>query len=136
MISARRMSAASASAWGVALLPIGICGFLSLVAEAPFAPVLASVLVAGAGHGLAYVGALRRINATSPAAGRGAYTSQIYVAIYVGAGGPVLAMGALARHVGLTAASTAFGLACAAAAAALLFSLWRSSAREASTRPA
>ncbi len=127
MITARRMSAVCASAWGVALLSIGICGFFSLVAEAPFAAVLASVLVAGAGHGLAYVGALRRINETAPAAGRGAYTSHFYVAIYVGGGGPVLAMGALAREVGLAAASTAFGLACAAAGAALLVSLHRSS---------
>ncbi len=127
MLAARRLSAASAIGWGVALLPIGICGFFSLVAAAPFAAVLASVLLAGAGHGLAYVGALRRINATAPAAGRGAYTSQFYVAIYVGGGGPVLAMGALARQVGLTAASTAFGLACAATAAALLVSLWRTS---------
>jgi len=130
MVIGRRVPATSSVAMGVALLPVGTCAFFALVASAPFVAVLGTVLLAGAGHGLAYVGALRRINETAPNDRRGAYTSLFYVALYVGGGGPVLAIGALARQIGLPAASAAFSVVSCLGAAALLRSLRRAAPAE------
>ena len=125
MFAGRRLSLRISVAAGLALLATGICAFFWLVRGGSFGAIVPSVLAVGAGHGLAYVGALRIVNETAPDDRRGAYTSMFYVAIYVGGGLPVLAMGTMERRWGADAASVIFGGVILLAASAVAMSLAR-----------
>ncbi|MEB3370778.1 MFS transporter [Saccharopolyspora mangrovi] len=54
---------------------------------------LVAAVTAGAGHGLAYGGAAAAVEATAPAGQRGAITGALYLAFYLGAGCPAIAVG-------------------------------------------
>lgn len=54
---------------------------------------LVAAVAAGAGHGLAYGGAAAAVEATAPTGQRGAITGALYLAFYLGAGCPAVAVG-------------------------------------------
>lgn len=57
---------------------------------------LVAAVTAGAGHGLAYGGAAAAVERTAPPAQRGAITGALYLAFYLGAGCPAIAVGLIA----------------------------------------
>lgn len=81
---------------------VGLCAlFVSLVlmalAGGGSAPItLIAAVTAGAGHGLAYGGAAAAVERTAPPAQRGAITGALYLAFYLGAGCPAIAVGLIA----------------------------------------
>ncbi|MBK1789380.1 MFS transporter [Prauserella sp. ASG 168] len=105
---------------------------LGLLATGPGSPAttLVAALAAGAGHGLAYGGAAAAIETSAPPAERGAINGALYLAFYLGAGGPALAVGVLTLWHSLTAAVVWVTAAAAyltpCAATAVLLCLYRS----------
>lgn len=77
----------------IALNVAGVTGSLALL--------LVASIVAGAGQGLAFLGAMREVTLAAPAARLGEVISGFYVVVYVGVGGPVIGVGLLATHIGL-----------------------------------
>ena len=120
-VLASRMTTRVAIASGMSLLVPGVCGFFGLVGVVPI--LMPAVAAIGLAHGLGYAGAIRLINETAPEGCRAGYMSKFYVAIYIGGGLPVLAMGLLEGWLGQAAASAIFSVAIAAIALGLLTSL-------------
>ncbi|MFD5074271.1 MFS transporter [Streptomyces sp. NPDC058371] len=75
--------------------------------------VILSAIVAGVGQGLAFRGALSAVAAASPAHGRAAVISTLFVVAYAGISVPVIGVGVLARPLGLEGAGLTF-IACMA----------------------
>jgi MFS family permease len=98
VVCARR-AAASSLAVGLALLCVGLAGLIvaGFVVSTPL--LLLTVVVAGAGQGLAFMGALRRVNDLAAAEQRAGVLASFYVITYLGGGGPVIVVGLLATKV-------------------------------------
>ncbi|WP_138907442.1 MFS transporter [Streptomyces chryseus] len=101
-------------------LPLGCAGLfagLALLAGALYWDLLAlvvlSAVVGGAGQGLAFRGALSAVAGASPADGRAAVISTLFVVAYTGISVPVIGVGVLADPVGLEGAGLVF-IACMA----------------------
>ena len=90
---------------------------------------VAASLVAGAGQGLAFLGAMSEINAVAPPGRHAEVLSGFYVVTYLGTGLPVLGVGFLATSIGLLPAVEWFSAAAAATALLLLAVLWRQAGR-------
>ncbi|MDA8284784.1 MAG: MFS transporter [Actinomycetota bacterium] len=116
----RRGLAALVAALGL-LCGAGVEGSLWLL--------VAASLVAGAGQGLAFLGAMREINAVAPPGRHAEVLSGFYVVTYLGTGLPVLGVGFLATSIGLLPAVEWFSAAAAAIALLLLAVLWRQAGR-------
>jgi MFS family permease len=87
---------AAAQAGGLALLALGLLGLvLAEPLEAPALLVLGSV-VAGAGHGLAFLAAQDELTAIAPRERRAEVSAAFYVCIYLGVAIPVIGIGVLA----------------------------------------
>ncbi|TDC93775.1 MFS transporter [Saccharopolyspora aridisoli] len=91
------------SRWGAHRAQLlGLCAlFVSLVLLAlagggTALVTLIAAVTAGAGHGLAYGGATAAVERTVPPAQRGAITGALYLAFYLGAGCPAIAVGLIA----------------------------------------
>ncbi|WP_338599132.1 MFS transporter [Saccharopolyspora sp. SCSIO 74807] len=87
----------------------GLLVSLSVLALAPGGATqitLAAAVVAGLGHGLAYGGAAAAVDAAAPAGQRGAVTGALYLAFYLGAGFPAVAVGLITLGHPLSAATT------------------------------
>ncbi|MBB4932628.1 MFS family permease [Lipingzhangella halophila] len=84
-----------------------LTGALSVLAAtgggSPLATLIAAV-AAGTGHGLAYGGATAAVDAAAPDEHRGAISSALHLAFYLGAGGPAVAVGLLTISHDLTTA--------------------------------
>jgi hypothetical protein len=65
-------------------------------------------MVAGIGQGTAFMGALRHATARAPADQHASVAAAFWVVTYLGAGLPVLAVGALATATGLVVAVEVF----------------------------
>ncbi|GAA3747915.1 MFS transporter [Salinactinospora qingdaonensis] len=65
---------------------------------------LLAALAAGTGHGMAYGGATAAVDAAAPDRHRGAISSALHLAFYLGAGGPAIAVGLLTLSHDLTTA--------------------------------
>lgn len=65
-----------------------------------------AAVTSGIGHGLAYGGAATTIDAAAPDDRRGAISSALYLAFYLGAGGPAVAVGLLTLWHPLTTATS------------------------------
>jgi predicted MFS family arabinose efflux permease len=91
---------------GTALALAALLGAVPARSLALFA--LGSVL-AGAAHGLGFLGAQSTVNRVAPAAARARSSAVFYAVTYVCIGVPVLAVGALTAHVGLYAALVMVG---------------------------
>ncbi len=123
LVLQRRGLAALVAALGL-LCGAGVEGSLWLL--------VAASLVAGAGQGMAFLGAMREINAVAPPGRHAEVLSGFYVVTYLGTGLPVLGVGLLATSIGLLPAVEWFSAAAAAIAVLLLAMLWR---RHGRTRP-
>jgi predicted MFS family arabinose efflux permease len=126
-ILARRIAGKTAIVTGMCLLAPGVCCFFELAGKVPLLALLPAIAAIGLGHGLGYAGSVRMVNETAPSACRGAYTSRLYVAIYLGGGVPVLVRGILEGLVGQVMASTVFSAAITAIAVGVVFSFRTSS---------
>ncbi|WP_152523013.1 MFS transporter [Nocardiopsis potens] len=108
---------------GLAAVLLGLV-LLAFSAEGPVPLTLAAAVVAGAGHGAAYGGAAAAVEEAVPAERRGAVTGALYLAFYLGAGLPAIAIGLASLAVPLAAATTwttaAAALLVPAAAAAMV----------------
>ncbi len=94
--------------WGLGLL---VAGMGSVVAAFPTRSLwllIAGSLVAGAGHGLAFSSAVRGVNELVPPDHRGGLLSTLYVALYLGVGGPVVGVGFLSSELSLFGAVSVF----------------------------
>lgn len=77
---------------GLGALLAGL-GLLAMSAGGSTSITLIAAAMAGAGHGFAYGGAAAVIDAAAPTAKRGAITGALYLAFYLGAGCPAVAVG-------------------------------------------
>ncbi|MFJ8749695.1 MFS transporter [Streptomyces sp. NPDC102441] len=101
-------------------LPLGCAGLLgglALLAAALWWQLLPlivlSALLGGAGQGLTFRAALSQVAAASPADGRAAVISTLFVVAYAGISLPVIGVGILSGHIGLQDAGLVF-IACMA----------------------
>ena len=112
---------------GLVLLIAGLAGLITAGALGSVPLLFASVALAGAGQGLGFAGAVRRVNEVAPAAGRAATVALFYVITYAGAGLATVGVGVLATAVGLTRAVQLFaaGFALAAVGALAVADRWQ-----------
>jgi MFS family permease len=115
-------AAARAGLIGTVLALAALLGAVPARSLALFA--LGSV-VAGAAHGLGYLGAQSLVNRVSPPAARARLSATFYAATYVCIGLPILAVGALTSHFGLYVALAAVATVVALAALVLAAALPR-----------
>jgi MFS family permease len=93
---------------GLALLPVGL---FCLILASPLHSatlLLAGTVVAGAGHGLGFLGAMVLVNKIAPDARRAEVTSSFYIVSYFGVALPAVAIGFGAQLVGLFTAVAIF----------------------------
>ncbi|MEU0840278.1 MFS transporter [Streptomyces sp. NPDC005962] len=97
---------------------------------------LGSAVLAGIGHGLAYSGAVRAVDAGTPAGQRAGIGAALYVLFYWGSGAPAIAVGVLTTWMPLTTAVTWLSWAGVALTALALAATFRVGARRRTgTRP-
>jgi MFS family permease len=116
VLASGRATAARAQPAGLALLA---CGLLALVLAFPLHSlpvVLAAAVLAGAGHGLAFLGAQTEVNHLAPAERRGEVTAAFMSCIYGGVAASIISLGVVSSSVSLYTAVTAFAVAVGATA--------------------
>jgi MFS family permease len=116
VLASGRATAARAQPAGLALLA---CGLLALVLAFPLHSlpvVLAAAVLAGAGHGLAFLGAQTEVNHLAPAERRGEVTAAFMSCIYGGVAVSIISLGVVSSSVSLYTAVTAFAVAVGATA--------------------
>ena len=91
---------------GLVLLVTGLAALVLTNLAASPALLLISAVIAGAGQGLAFMGALRQANAAGQ--GHAGVISAFYIATYLGVGVPVVGVGLLAAPLGLGTAVDIF----------------------------
>jgi hypothetical protein len=111
-LGAARLTPASSIRAGCLLLAVGLPAFAALARLPSPGLLLAALVVLGAGHGLAFLGALRL--ATSDRADSGT-TGRFFALTYAGGTAPVLAVGVLAGVTGVVPAVAACSLVAAVA---------------------
>jgi sugar phosphate permease len=115
-----------AQALGLGLVAIGLAALaLASVSDRAVVLVAASVL-AGTGHGLAFLGAQDDLNRLAPPERRGEINAAFYTCIYVGIAVPVIGVGVLADLTSLVTAVNVFAAVTGTAAAAA--AVWHVSA--------
>jgi MFS family permease len=128
-IAATMLATSCATQWlasgraSVGAQPAGLavlaCGLIALVAAFPLhslAVVLAAALLAGAGHGLAFLGAQIEVNHLAPADRRGEVTAAFMSCIYGGVAVSVIGVGVVSSSLSLFTAVAAFAAAIGATA--------------------
>jgi MFS family permease len=111
VLASGRAAAARAQPAGLALLA---CGLLALVLAFPLhslPTVLAAAVLAGAGHGLAFLGAQTEVNHLAPDERRGEVTAAFMSCIYGGVAISVIGVGVVSSSVSLYTAVAAFAIA-------------------------
>ncbi|PSK99107.1 putative MFS family arabinose efflux permease [Haloactinopolyspora alba] len=79
---------------GLGAVGVGL-GALALTGGGSLSVTLLAAVAAGVGHGLAFGGATATVDAAGPQNQRAAISSALYLAFYLGAGGPAVAVGLL-----------------------------------------
>ena len=103
-----RIAPEVAQAVGLGLLTAGLAALaLASVSDSAVVLVAASVL-AGTGHGLAFLGAQDDLNRIAPPERRGEINAALYTCIYVGIAVPVIGVGVLADLTSLVTAVNVF----------------------------
>lgn len=108
-----RCGAGLAQLAGLSALLVSL-GALALTGGGSVSVTVIGAVAAGIGHGLAYGGATAAIDAAAPEDKRGAISSALYLAFYVGSGGPAVAVGLLTVWHPLTTAVSWLSAAAAA----------------------
>ena len=117
-----------ASAGSVALA-IGLLLIVTSAAEDSTARFLAGGVIAGAGFGVAFLGALRTLSAAIPNEHRAQVMSALYVVAYLAISVPAIMAGVLVTELGLITTFEIFGSVVAAIALLVAYGAW-------ATRPA
>ncbi|GAA5129609.1 MFS transporter [Pseudonocardia adelaidensis] len=121
---------------GLPLLAVGLV-LLAVAGGLSSAPLfLVATVIAGTGHGLAFLGGLTTINNSAPAARHAEALGAYYVIVYLGAGLPVIGVGALATAAGLLPAVRDFAVGVAVLCLALVLVLAGRARRLTAPRPA
>lgn len=129
----QRMPARKASeAEGLALLAAGMVALVLAHPEHSLVLLAASAVLAGVGHGLAFLGAQGNLNHLVADKQRGQVTAAFYTCIYLGVAIPVIGIGLLTLTFSLFAAICAFAI--VAGGSALLLAAWRLRARRSETQ--
>ncbi|MGI8411109.1 MAG: MFS transporter [Solirubrobacteraceae bacterium] len=128
LVFRRTVPWAGAAAGSVALA----AGMVAIVVAASVASgplYLAGAVLAGAGFGVAFLGALRALSAAIPAEHRGAVMSAFYVVAYSALSLPAILAGALVTPLGLYSTFEIFGSVIAALALIVAVQAWRTRPR-------
>jgi predicted MFS family arabinose efflux permease len=107
------------------LVLLAVAGGLSSAAL-----LLAATVIAGTGHGLAFLGGLSTINSTAPTGRHAEVLATFYVIVYLGVGLPTIGVGFLATAAGLLIAVQSFAYVVAALCLAVLLGLISRNRRE------
>jgi MFS family permease len=110
-----RWPARRAETLGLTALAIGLVGLVGAGRLGSVGLLLASVCVAGAGQGLAFMGATRQIGQAAPPDQRAGVAAAFWIASYLGGGLPITCTGLLAVQVGLVPAVDTVAIILAAA---------------------
>ena len=90
-----RRTPRATQAAGLIVLAAGLAALVTAFPTQSLVLVLASALLAGAGHGLGFAGAQEEINEIAPPAQRGEVTSAFYTCIYGGVAVSIIGLGLL-----------------------------------------
>ncbi|WP_244502334.1 MFS transporter [Streptomyces oceani] len=96
---------------------------------------LGSALLAGTGHGLAFSGATRAVDAATPVGRRAGVGAALHLLFYLGSGAPAVAVGLLTAWIPLTTAVTRLSWAGAALGVLALYVTTRTTAVRQRTEP-
>jgi len=118
-IAARRATAYDRmQAIGLLLLALGLVALVLAFPTRSLLVLLAAGLLAGTGHGIAFLGGQAQLNLAAPADHRGAVNAAFYTLVYLGVAAAVVSTGLLTLHYSLSTAVTAFGVTIGAVALA------------------
>jgi len=115
-----RLPTRRAQTLGLVGLTIGLGGLVCAGRLSSVALLLASVCIAGAGQGLAFMGATRQASQAAPPDQRAGVAAAFWIASYLGGGLPVTATGLLAVRIGLVPAVDTVAIILAVACLAVL----------------
>ncbi|MBE7194486.1 MAG: MFS transporter [Gordonia polyisoprenivorans] len=120
-ITLARLDTHRATIGGLVLLALGLAGLIGATFLAQPAAVIAAAIIAGVGHGLTFMAALRTTNAlTENSDRRPRVLSSFYIATYGGVGIPVIGAGIVATATDTTFAVRIFAVVTIIALVALL----------------
>jgi hypothetical protein len=105
-LAAGRLAAVRALAGGAAVLAAGVGGFVVAIALGSFVAYLAAAVVAGAGFGVAFAGAMRVLLERSPAGVHAGTLAAVYLFCYLAAAISSLLAGAAVETWGLAPVAT------------------------------
>ncbi|KPI16612.1 major facilitator superfamily MFS_1 [Actinobacteria bacterium OK074] len=108
---------------GLVLVGAGLAGLAVAGGLASLALLLVATVIGGAGQGLTFLGGLTEINRRAPASRHADVLSSYNVAVYLGAGVPVIGAGLLATRTGLLDAVRVFAVVMAVLCAAMVTAL-------------
>jgi MFS family permease len=110
VLASGRAQAARAQPAGLALLASGLLALVLAFPLHSLPVVLAAAVLAGAGHGLAFLGAQTEVNHLAPAERRGEVTAAFMSCIYGGVAVSVISVGVISSSVSLYTAVAAFAI--------------------------
>jgi MFS family permease len=108
-VLARDLQPASMARLGTAALAVGACLFLLALTSSSIAVFVVASIVAGAGFGSGFLGALRSVSQLAEPHERAALLSAVYVVSYLAFSVPALVEGVLTTHIGLLDSSLGYG---------------------------
>jgi MFS family permease len=108
-VLARDVPPAPMARFGTAALAFGACLFLLALASSSIVWFVVASIVAGAGFGAGFLGALRSVSQMAEPHERAALLSAVYVVSYLAFSLPALAEGVLTTHIGLLDTSFGYG---------------------------
>jgi predicted MFS family arabinose efflux permease len=121
----RRTPAWAAAAGGSIALSLGMVAVVAAASTDSGVFYLAGSIIAGAGFGVAFLGALRALSASIPPEHRGSVMSAFYMVAYASLSLPAILAGVLDTPLGLRPTFEIFGSAIAALALAVARLAWR-----------
>jgi MFS family permease len=130
-VAFRRSAPWAGAAAGSIALAAGMLAVVSAASMDSAVLYVAGTVVAGAGFGVAFLGALRALSAAIPPEHRGSVMSAFYVVAYAALSLPAILAGVLDTPLGLRPTFEIFGSAIAALALTVALLAWRSRPRDA-----
>ena len=130
----RRSTPWAGAAAGSLALAVGMLVVVAAASTDSASLYVAGTIVAGAGFGVAFLGALRALSAAIPPEHRGSVMSAFYVVAYASISVPAILAGVLDTPLGLRATFEIFGSAIAGVALLVAVLAWRSRPRDAARR--
>lgn len=125
-IAFRRAAPWAAAAGGSVALAAGLLGIVLATATGSGAVYMAATVVAGAGFGVAFLGALRALSSAIPPEHRSSVMSAFYVVAYTSISIPAILAGVLTTPLGLATTFQIFGSVIAGVALVVAVLAWRS----------